>query len=312
MATQQKKTYWIGGFAFMAVLFLAIFYLSNLSLFPGWEKYRPIVQRLSIALFTLSIVLLVGRLIEKLIDSQAITEGSRYNLIRITRLLVSILAITIIVSFLFRNLYTILAGVGIVSLILGFALQAPITSFIAWLYIVFRRPYQVGDRIQIGTFKGEVIDIGYLDTIIEEFSGIYLGNDRKSGRIIHFPNSIILREEVFNYSGQYLPFIWNETSVQIAYSSDLDYVEECFLKAAIRDFKEQYPDMTLKGNEPQVYFRDNDRSWLEAVISYPVEPTDTTGRRNRILRYALPMLNADLDKVHFPQGPKKPNQNNPS
>src|SRR5699024_1366162 len=110
-----------------------------------------------------------------------------------------------------------LTGLGLVSLVLGFALQAPITSFIAWLYIIFRKPYKVGNRIQINEHRGDVIEISYLDTIIQECSGDYLGNDRQSGRIIHFPNSMILTDKVTNYSGQHKPFIWNETAVQIAY-----------------------------------------------------------------------------------------------
>jgi deferrochelatase/peroxidase EfeB len=44
---------------------------------------------------------------------------------------------------------------------------------------------------------------------------------------------------------------------------------------------------------------------MEAVISYPVEPKDTTGRRNRILRRALPMLNKQSEKVRFPEGTRR-------
>jgi len=44
---------------------------------------------------------------------------------------------------------------------------------------------------------------------------------------------------------------------------------------------------------------------MEAVISYSVKPHDTTGRRNRILKYALAMLNKEPDKVEFPDGLRK-------
>jgi small-conductance mechanosensitive channel len=191
------------------------------------------------------------------------------------------------------------------SLVVGFALQAPITSFIAWVYLIFRRSYLVGDRIQIKGFRGDVVEISYLDTSILECSGDYLVNDRRSGRIIRFPNSLILREEIINYSGSDVPFIWNETPIQVAYTSDLQFVEDCLLKAARNDFKERYPQLEAQKNEkwePAVYFRINTYAWMEAVISYPVEPEDTTGRRNRILKYALPILNEAPDKVQFPEG----------
>src|SRR5690606_4370867 len=118
-------------------------------------------------------------------------------------------------------------------------------------------------------------EISYLDTSILECSGDYLVNDRRSGRVVRFPNSLILREEIINYSGPEAPFIWNETAIQIAYTSNLQFVEECLLEAATRDFKEYYPQFSTQKHkqwEPAVYFRINTFAWMEAVISYPVEP----------------------------------------
>ncbi len=61
-------------------------------------------------------------------------------------------------------------------------------------------------------------------------------------------------------------------------------------------------EQEMKTLQPKVYFRVNKFAWMEAVVSYPVEPLDLTGRRNRILKSALPMLNAAPDKVKFPEG----------
>ncbi|MCO5259236.1 MAG: mechanosensitive ion channel family protein [Crocinitomicaceae bacterium] len=300
--TGKKKKYWIGGFIVVAAIFLISHYALNLPQFAFLKEYLPVIKRLTMSAFLVVLILLIERALEKIIDAKAETEGIKYNLQRITRLLTIIFIIIVIASFLFQNLYAVAVSFGLISLVLGFALQAPITSFIAWLFIIFRRPFRVGDRIQIDGFKGDVIEIGYLDTILEECSGVYLGNDRKSGRLVHFPNSIILRSEVVNYSGPFIPFIWNETAIQIAYTSDLPFVESCLLQAADEDFSERFPEKSSLGNEPEVYFRVNNFAWLEAVVSYPVEPTDTTGRRTRILKRALPLLNAQPDKVQFPEG----------
>jgi small-conductance mechanosensitive channel len=280
-------------------------YALDLDIFDAWNEYIPFLKKLTMSLFLIVLIFLISKLIEQLINAQTRTEGDRYNLVRIIRFLALVSSFIVVISFLFQNLYAAAVSFGLISLVLGFALQAPISSFIAWVYLVFRRTYLVGDRIQIKKFRGDVIEIGYLDTSILECSGDYLENDRKSGRIVRFPNSLILKEEVINYSGPEIPFIWNETPIQVAYTSDLQFVEECLLEACIRDFKERYSHL---GNpekqrwEPNVYFRINKFAWMEAVISYPVEPEDTTGRRNRILRYALPLLNAAPDKVKFPEG----------
>src|SRR5699024_9656433 len=149
------------------------------------------------------------------------------------RLLAMTMVFVVGLGFLFQNLYAAAASFGLMSLVLGFALQAPISSFIGWLYIVFRKPYQVGDRMQLQNMRGDVIEVHYLDTIVREHRGDYLGNDHESGRLIHFPNSIILSTEVINYSGRFYPFMWDETALQVAYTSDMDFVEKCLVDAAL-------------------------------------------------------------------------------
>lgn len=86
--------------------------------------------------------------------------------------------------------------VGVLSLILGFALQTPITRFIGWIDILVRKPYRVGDRILIAGAAGDVIDVSHLDTTLWEFGGQYLSTDHPSGRIIEFPNSNVLMTPV--------------------------------------------------------------------------------------------------------------------
>lgn len=302
---KYKTKYWIGIYGVIAIVLISFHYVLSLSVFSHWEAYIPMLKKLSMSLFLMAIILLLSKIVTQIINVKTHNEGDRYNLVRITRFLAIVFILIVAASFLFQNLYAAAVSFGLISLVLGFALQAPITSFIAWVYVVFRRPYLVGDRIQIKNFRGDVIEISYLDTSILECSGDYLGNDRSSGRVIRFPNSLILKEEVINYSGPQVPFIWNETPLQIAYTSNLQFVEECLLEASKADFAEKYPNITETQRqlwEPAVYFRINTYAWMEAVISYPVEPEDTTGRRNRILRRALPLLNAQPHNVKFPEG----------
>jgi small-conductance mechanosensitive channel len=301
----QKNKQWIAIYGIVAAALIALYYLLDLRIFNPWEQYLPITKKLSLSLFLIALIFLISKIVSKVVYVRTHNEGDRYNLLRIIRFLAIVFSLIVAASFLFQNLYAAAVSFGLISLVLGFALQAPIASFIAWVYLVFRRPFLVGDRIQVKGFRGDVIEISYLDTLILECSGDYLGNDRKSGRVIRFPNSLILKEEITNYSGPQIPFIWNETPIQVAYTSDLQFVEDCLLTAASKDFKERYPDIEPKKKakwQPAVYFRINKYAWMEAVVSYPVEPEDTTGRRNRILRYALPKLNDAPDKVKFPEG----------
>lgn len=304
----RRTKYWIKVYAAVAVLLLALHYSLNLKVFHPWAEYVPFVEKLSMSLFLIAMIFLISKVITRLVSVRAHIEGDQYNLLRIIRLLAIVFSLIVVASFLFQNLYAAAVSFGLISLVVGFALQAPIASFIAWVYLIFRRSYLVGDRIQIKGFRGDVVSISYLDTSILECSGDYLVNDRRSGRIIRFPNSLVLKEEVINYSGPEIPFIWNETPIQVAYTSDLQLVEACLLAAATKDFEERYPQFPITEHklwEPAVYFRINAFAWMEAVVSYPVEPADTTGRRNRILKLALPLMNGAPDKVQFPEGARR-------
>lgn len=296
-----RRHYGITSAAAVAgVLFIAS-YALQLPFFDAWADYRPLLQRVTLSAALIAVVLSISRVVARLVDARVGEEGLRYNLLRINRLLALVFIGIVVASFLFQNLYGVVASLGLISLILGFALQAPIASFIAWLYVVFRRPYQVGDRIEIEGLRGDVREIGYLETKLEEISGLYLRNDRRSGRVVYFPNSLILRAHIINYSGQLGAFIWNETALPVAFTSDLAFVEACLLEAAKEDFRARFPKRPEADNEAAVYFRVSERAWLEAVVSYPVEPEDTTGRRNRILQLALPKLNAEPGRVGFPE-----------
>ncbi len=301
----RKTKYYIKFYGVASFILFCVYYLFDLRVFKSWDLYVPFMKKLSMSLFLIALIFLVSHIVIKLISDQEDIQGDRYNVVRVIRLFAIAFSLIVVLSFLFQNLYAAAVSFGLISLVLGFALQAPITSFIAWIYLVFKRTYLVGDRIQVKGFRGDVVSISYLDTTILECNGDYLGSDRSSGRIVRFPNSLVLREEVINYSGPDMPFMWHEVPLQIAYTSDLQFVEETLLLAANRDFEEQYPALAEVKNEqwdPTVYFRINSFAWMEAVITYPVEPKDTAARRNRILKHALPILNSEPERVQFPEG----------
>jgi small-conductance mechanosensitive channel len=79
---------------------------------------------------------------------------TRFTLRRIQYLIVGMLIAIIAVSVIFVNWYAALTALGIGSIIVGLAVQTPMKSFIAWIFILVRRPYQVGDRIKIDDAPG--------------------------------------------------------------------------------------------------------------------------------------------------------------
>ncbi|MGI8786052.1 MAG: mechanosensitive ion channel family protein [Acidobacteriota bacterium] len=258
--------------------------------------------------------------IAKAIDAYMVDSldnaAARYNLRRVVRLALALIVVVIALSVVVRNWYTAFVSLGLISLILGFALQTPITSFIGWIYILVRRPYRVGDRIRIGEATGDVIDASYLDTTLWEFGGQYLSTDHPSGRTIKFPNSTVLNSPVYNYSWPLFPYIWNEIKFQIAYESDLEFVAttlqqlaeeqlgEAMLERvrAYRDLLARTPVDELTVQErPVVIFRPSDNTWLEAIVRFLVSPKEAGRVKAALTRKMLARLNEEPERVLFPK-----------
>jgi small-conductance mechanosensitive channel len=250
-------------------------------------------------------------LVERLEDAVA-----RYNLVKVVHLVGWLAIAFVALTQLAADWYAAAASVGLVSLILGLALQEPISSFFAWIYILLRGPYRVGDRIQIGEVTGDVINVGYLDTTVWEVGGPYLSSDHPSGRLVKFPNSRVFESPVFNYSWPLFPYIWSEIKLHIAYDSDLDFVARTMQEVVAEELGEvmmqrvgrfrellaQTPVDELNVRErPAVTFRVSENTWLEAIVRYVVNPKESGRVRAPLLPKLLARLNAEPDRVRFPK-----------
>ena len=107
---------------------------------------------------------------------------------------------------------------ALLSAALAIALQDPITNFVGWFLIVWRRPFSVGDRIEIGTRAGDVIDIRYFQFTLMEIRN-WVDADQSTGRVLHIPNKKVFNEAVANYSKGFA-YIWHEIPVEVTFESD--------------------------------------------------------------------------------------------
>jgi len=256
------------------------------------------------------LLLAVAKIVDVYLIGRIDSPVSRYNLRRVAKLGLGLLLAFVVISILFQNWYTAVVSVGLISLIMGFALQTPITSFIGWVYILARTPYRVGDRIKIGDATGDVIDVSYLDTTLWEFGGDLLSTDHPSGRVIKFPNSKILSSTVYNYTWPLFPYVWNEIKFSVAYESDLAFVADTMQRGErmmkqVRVFREilaQTPVDQLQVREyPAVLFRVNPNTWLDAIVRYLVHPKEAGRVKTRLIKKLLAELNAAPDRVLFPK-----------
>ena len=314
---ERKQKLWFGTYVLLLLGFAALYYVIRLGVLDFPERFNPLLQRLSLGLAAIALVLAISSIVRAYLIGPLDNTVARYNLNRVTTLFTGLAIFFISISILFANWYTAVVSFGLISLVLGFALQTPITSFIGWIYILVKVPYRVGDRIKIDQAAGDVIDVSYLDTTLWEFGGQHLTTDHPSGRIIKFPNSTVLNTPVFNYSWSLFPYIWNDIKFHIAYQSDLEFVSGVMKQTAeeevgeammerIRTYREllqQTPVDQLEVNErPVVVFRVGENTWIEAIVRYLVEPRRAGEVKTRLIKRMLDRLNAEPDKVMFPKG----------
>lgn len=315
---QKKSSFvWLGTYVIISLIALAAYILLRLHIFDLLGKYRLILQKFSLAVFFAIVILAISKFVEVLIHKNSAGKYSRYNLIHLTRLISIILVAIIMISFLFSNWYAAAVSLGLISLILGFALQTPISSFIGWIYIIIRNPYSIGDRIQMTDFKGDVIEIGYFDTTLWEFGGDYLTNDLPSGRLIRFPNSLVLENAVYNYSWEDFEYIWNQIPFYVAYTSDLEFVTGTIRRITTEELGPQMIDRIKQLKEmvknspvdeiqikeyPYVTYSVDNNTWVQVTVTYLVPPRKASRFRTNIIHKILDELNKAPEKVMFPKG----------
>ncbi len=315
---ERKERFWFVTYALILLGLSLLYYLLELDVLFFVDKYQATLLRLTALAMWGVMVLAIAKAVELYLISRVHSAVSRYNLTQVLRLVVGLAIAAIAVSiFIGAQWYTLLASLGVISLIVGLALQTPLSSFFAWIYLLVRQPYRVGDRIKIGDLTGDVINVSYLDTTLWEFGGQYLSTDHPSGRIIKFPNSTVLSRPVINYSWPLFPYIWNEIKINVAYESDLEFVAKVMQEVAeeemgevmmerVRVYREllaQTPvDQLTVQERPTVIFRTSSNTWLEAIVRYLVYPKEQGRVKTRLIKKMLARLKAEPGRAMFPTG----------
>jgi small-conductance mechanosensitive channel len=312
-----RDKFWFIIHALLLLGCVAVYFLIGSRLIPLPQASAGLVGRILRGTVLVVIVLAVARVISVYALGRIEEPSTRFTLQRVMHLLVALVIAAIAITIIFVNWYGALAALGVGSIIIGLAVQTPMKSFIAWIYILVRQPFRVGDRIQIADATGDVIDVGYLDTTLWEFGGKYISGDHPSGRVIKFPNEKVLDEIVYNYSWPLFPYIWNEITFYVAFNADLEFISSTMQKIAeeelgkemmervqtFRDLLARTPVDELEVREhPRVIFRVSENTWLEAIVRYLVPPREAGRVKTRLIKKLLAALNTAPDKVMFPAG----------
>ncbi|RYJ15386.1 mechanosensitive ion channel, partial [Halogeometricum borinquense] len=148
----------------------------------------------------LSVLLVVGAytmtgLVRRLVDEvtaarPAVSQHQREIAFRIAQVFLYAFTIAIVLAIWEVNLSGILVGAGFLGIVVGMAARQTLGALLAGFVLMFSRPFEIGDWIEVGDHEGIVTDITIVNTRIQTFDGEY----------VMVPNDVVSSESLINRS----------------------------------------------------------------------------------------------------------------
>ncbi len=182
-------------------------------------------------LYSLLILLVLGGIrfaILKIVFRFTEDPRQRYTWKRSVSFTIGFLTLILIGSVWIKAIGEFGAFLGLLTAGLAIALKDPLTNIAGWIFILTRKPFTLGDRIQIGEQAGDVIDLRLFQFTLLEI-GNWVDADQSTGRIIHIPNGTIFTKAQSNYSAGF-KFIWNEMPVLVTFESNWNEARDILRK----------------------------------------------------------------------------------
>ncbi len=288
---------------FLSALAGVLLYLINLTVY-GVDHRSILTQLLNIVLILL-ISYILRIVLEDIIKKKARTTKERYNMRKISSALITLIAGGMLLAIFFKETTTLIIAYGVFSAGLVIALQDVFRNLAGGIMLLVTRPFNAGDRIQMGESFGDVLDITYFHTTLMEIQG-WVDGDQYTGRIMNVPNSFLLSGTVKNYT-RHFSFIWDEARISLIPDSNWKKAQKIIfeivnnlVRIAVMNAKvellnlEQKYLLTTYDVETQTYIKpENDR--IDIYVRYIVNPRQRRKLKNTIIQEIMQAFDAEED-----------------
>lgn len=207
-----------------------------------WFSDGDLAGRLVLTLLLFGALFIVRSLVLRTVRSRLEGGSGYFRTKKWVAYIATVIAVVGLVQIWFGGGGGLTTYLGILSAGIAIALASVLENLAGWVFIVTRRPFRVGDRVEVEGQSGDVVDIRAF-----RFSMLEIGNwvdaDQSTGRLIHVPNGKVFSTPVANYTEGF-PYIWDELSVLVTFESDWKAAER-IVGASLRDHA---PDST----DPQI------------------------------------------------------------
>lgn len=286
---------WFCGFTVALILawstnqnvFAAVYAALNKSFSLGNINLSPLGLFFAVLILFLTLIFTrLGKyiLVEKIFVASDLEAGLQDSITTISIYVMWGLGVIVALSVLGVSTTSLTVVFGALGIGLGFGLQAIFNNFVSGIILLFERPIQVGDAVEVQGVWGEVKKINVRATVVQTFDNASL--------II--PNSEFISSQVTNWSFKE-PSLRRKVSVGVAYGSDIELVRTTLLEIA-----GQVPHVH-KNPKPDVLFDDHGDSALIFTLRYwtTIKYYYSTSTD---IRFALDRLFRERDiEIAFPQ-----------
>lgn len=267
----------------------------------------PMMVKVTYLIIGLVAILLISRLIRRLTERVVTERSFKFQARKAINFLGYLAAIFLAMMIFEVNLSGLGVAFGVAGAGIAFALQEVIASIAGYLAIHLANFYRVGDRVQLGGIKGDVIDISVLRTTIMEM-GDWVKGDLYNGKMVRVANSFVFKEPVFNYSGDF-PFLWDEMTIPIKTNSDhilmrkmLSEIMDEEVGTYAQEVTQSWKKMTNQYQiekarlEPMVTMV-FDENWITFTLRYVVDFKSRRGTKDRLYTRILDGINTSKGKI---------------
>ena len=250
-------------------------------------KVTTLEEKYIVLLLTSLIVIIIFRILKvfgkKII--QKVTTGRKEFVSNQTyQVILNALEILVFILLFDDYIKGLMTLISVISAAMTISLRDFILNFFCGVYIKFKKPFKVEDRIQIEDIKGDVMSISTFSFEILEVSNKE-DNGQSTGIVIHYPNSTIVSKPVKNINKGF-KYIWNEMTIKVCLDCDLaNNKKEIYkivngldtVKSIPRKMKNLIDDVNTTNRiyfnkfEPIIYTRIVD-DHIELILRYLMHP----------------------------------------
>ena len=253
------------------------------------ERIKSLLIRIFGLLVALAVVLIIGEFWRRTIFRYVHDPRRRYQFLLMRRIVIWI-AIALVLIFAFvTEIGAVATFAGLITAGVAVALQNVIVSIVGYFFLIGKYGIRVGDRVQVGTVTGEVVDIGLVRFHLLELSDVS-PDAEPTGRVVAFSNSVVFQST----SGLFkqipgINFSWREIVLKFAPDSDFHAIRDRIHNAidkAFSDYQESFDvqrrrlEVSLSSITPaelkprmRIHFT---TSAVEVIVRFPVV-TDKAG-----------------------------------